>query len=176
MLQRCSRSGNALALGGRRVAWRRPATPSLNANLQRELHKMPPPATLPPPETLACYERLGKIAQFTPLPIQSEPAQCATVDLVRLDRVTDARPDRGCGQSAADAPVQHGGGGGGVRPRRCRARRGRARRAACRDHRRRFLFDCRGRNNIRGAKLSEHGKGNALDISAIKLATAAPSS
>jgi hypothetical protein len=31
-------------------------------------------------------------------------------------------------------------------------------------------FDCRGRNNILGAKLSEHGKGNALDIRALKLA------
>ena len=38
----------------------------LERELQRELHKMPPPATLPLPETLACYERLGKIAQFSP--------------------------------------------------------------------------------------------------------------
>jgi hypothetical protein len=31
-------------------------------------------------------------------------------------------------------------------------------------------FDCRGRNGISGAKLSEHGKANALDIHALKLA------
>jgi hypothetical protein len=31
-------------------------------------------------------------------------------------------------------------------------------------------FDCRGRNRILGAKLSEHGKGNALDIRSLKLA------
>jgi hypothetical protein len=31
-------------------------------------------------------------------------------------------------------------------------------------------YDCRGRNNILGAKLSEHGKGNALDIHALRLA------
>jgi hypothetical protein len=31
-------------------------------------------------------------------------------------------------------------------------------------------FDCRGRNGILGAKLSEHGKANALDIHALKLA------
>jgi len=31
-------------------------------------------------------------------------------------------------------------------------------------------FDCRGRNRIPGAKLSEHGKGNALDIRALRLA------
>jgi hypothetical protein len=31
-------------------------------------------------------------------------------------------------------------------------------------------YDCRGRNNILGAQLSEHGKGNALDIRALRLA------
>ncbi len=30
-------------------------------------------------------------------------------------------------------------------------------------------YDCRGRNNIVGAKLSEHGKGNALDVRAFRL-------
>jgi hypothetical protein len=32
-------------------------------------------------------------------------------------------------------------------------------------------FDCRGRNRILGAKLSEHGKGNALDVRSLKLAS-----
>ncbi|HEY6258907.1 MAG TPA: extensin family protein [Xanthobacteraceae bacterium] len=31
-------------------------------------------------------------------------------------------------------------------------------------------YDCRGRNGILGARLSEHGKGNALDIHALRLA------
>jgi len=31
-------------------------------------------------------------------------------------------------------------------------------------------FDCRGRNGIAGAKLSEHGKANALDIHSLRLA------
>src|SRR5262249_29789026 len=30
-------------------------------------------------------------------------------------------------------------------------------------------YECRSRNRIRGAKLSEHGKGNAIDINAIRL-------
>jgi len=30
-------------------------------------------------------------------------------------------------------------------------------------------FDCRGRNRIAGARLSEHGKANALDIRSVKL-------
>jgi hypothetical protein len=32
-------------------------------------------------------------------------------------------------------------------------------------------FDCRGRNRIVGAKLSEHGRGNALDVGSLKLAS-----
>src|SRR5262249_41300981 len=31
-------------------------------------------------------------------------------------------------------------------------------------------YDCRGRNRVVGAKLSEHGKGNALDMRSLKLA------
>jgi hypothetical protein len=31
-------------------------------------------------------------------------------------------------------------------------------------------YACRGRNNVRGARISEHGKGNAIDISAFVLA------
>ena len=31
-------------------------------------------------------------------------------------------------------------------------------------------YDCRGRNRVIGAKLSEHGKGNALDVRSFKLA------
>jgi hypothetical protein len=30
-------------------------------------------------------------------------------------------------------------------------------------------YDCRGRNRVFGAKMSEHGRGNALDIRAVKL-------
>lgn len=140
----------------------------LERELQRELHRMPPPAVLPSPATLACYERLGKISHYAPLPIQSEPAQCATIDLVRLDRVL--MPDRTqvavnpppvllC--SMAEAVAQF-----------IRADIGAAAAglgsplAAVIDL---DSYECRSRNRIAGAKLSEHGKGNALDISAIKL-------
>jgi hypothetical protein len=34
-------------------------------------------------------------------------------------------------------------------------------------------FECRGRNRVVGAKLSEHGRANALDVSALKLANGA---
>ena len=78
-----------LALGAerRRGVRGRHTRSELERELYRELHKMPPAAVFPSPETLACYERLGKIAHFAPLPIRVEPAQCARFDLVRLDRV-----------------------------------------------------------------------------------------
>jgi hypothetical protein len=34
-------------------------------------------------------------------------------------------------------------------------------------------YDCRGRNRVIGARLSEHGKGNAIDIRAVRLASGA---
>ena len=52
--------------------------------------------------------------------------------------------------------------------RRCGANRRVARRAA-RRHREIAAYECRGRNRIVGAKISEHGKGNALDIRALTL-------
>ncbi len=172
---RCGLSGivlkalASLAIAAGIAGAARASNSELERELQRELHKMPPPATLPLPETLACYERLGKIAHFAPLPIQSEPAQCATIDLVRLDRVL--MPDRTvvavnpppmllCSMAEAVAefirddigPAAAAGLGAPL--------------AAITEV---DSYSCRGRNNIRGAKLSEHGKGNALDISAIKL-------
>jgi hypothetical protein len=140
----------------------------LERELQRELHRMPPPAVLPTPATLACYERLGRIAHFAPLPIQSEPAQCATVDLVRLDRVT--MPDRTevavnpppvllCSMAEAVAEWVRIDAGPAA------AELG-APLAAITEV---DSYSCRGRNNITGAKLSEHGKGNALDVSAVRL-------
>jgi len=166
MLLRCAILGS-LALAA--VASMAQASNSeLERELLRELHKMPPPATLPLPETLACYERLGKIAQFAPLPIQSEPAQCATVDLVRLDRVL--MPDRTavavnpppvllCSMAEAVAEFIRDDIGPAA------ASLGAPLAAVAEVD----AYSCRGRNNIPGAKLSEHGKGNAIDISAIKL-------
>ena len=129
---------------------------------------MPPPALLPTPATLACYERLAKISHYAPLPIQSEPAQCATIDLVRLDRMT--MPDQTevavnpppillCSMAEAVAEWVRADVGPAA------AELG-APLAAVTEAR---FLRCRSRNNIPGAKLSEHGKGNALDVSAIKL-------
>jgi hypothetical protein len=140
----------------------------LEQELQRELHKMPPPATLPLPETLACYERLAAIARYQPLPIRSEPAQCATIDLVRLDRVL--MPDRTevainpppalrCSMAEAIAEWVRTDVGPAA------AELG-APLAAVTDL---DSYECRPRNNIPGAKLSEHGRANALDVGSVKL-------
>ena len=144
----------------------------LEHELYREMHRGPQVPLPPPPElsaeTLACYERLSKVAHFVPFPMQSEPAQCAVPDLVRLDRVTMTdqtqttinppaivrcvmaeawsqwiRVDVGPATVELGAPLAAVTGVGS--------------------------YECRGRNRIPGAKLSEHGRGNAIDFTAIKL-------
>ncbi len=138
--------------------------------LYRELHKMPPAAVLPGPETLACYQRLAKLAEFHPLPITPEPSHCAAYDLVRIERVT--MPDRSvvtlnpaptlrCVMAEAVAQWLRSDVGLAV------AELG-TQLAAVTDVN---SYECRSRNRIPGAKLSEHGKGNAVDISAIRLKT-----
>lgn len=138
----------------------------------RELHKTPPKAELPGPDTLACYQRLAKVATFHPLPITLEPSQCASYDLVRIERIT--MPDRSvvsfnpaptlrCAMAEAVADWLR------IDVGLATADLG-AQLAAVNDV---DSYDCRGRNRVAGAKLSEHGKGNAIDISSIKLKTGA---
>src|SRR3954451_12338523 len=144
------------------------ANSELERELKRELHRMPPPALLPTPATLACYERLAKISHYAPLPIQSEPAQCATVDLVRLDRVmmpdqtqvaVNPPPVLLCSMAEAVAQWVRADVGPAA------AELG-APLAAVTDL---DSYECRPRNNIPGAQLSEHGRANALDIGSVKL-------
>ena len=68
-----------------------------------------------------------------------------------------------------DVALPDGGGDGELAARRRGAeRRGDGRCAA--QHRELRFFECRGRNRVPGAKISEHGKANALDVRALKLA------
>jgi hypothetical protein len=140
----------------------------LEHELYRELHKMPPAAVLPSPETLACYERLGKIARFAPVPIRAEPAQCARFDMVRLERI--AMPDEKfvavtpppqvrCTMAEAIAHWVRDDVGAVA------AELG-APLAAITGY---DSYECRPRNNVAGARLSEHGTGNAIDIGSVKL-------
>jgi hypothetical protein len=140
----------------------------LQRELYRELHKIPPAAVFPSAETQACYDRLGKVANFAPVPIRVEPAQCARFDMVRLDSVM--MPDRT--SVAVTPPPQLQCSMAEALAEWVRADVGPiavtlgAPLATVIDL---DSYECRGRNNIAGAKLSEHGKGNAIDIGAIKL-------
>jgi len=146
------------------------AAPSseLSHELYRELHRMPPAAVLPDPATRACYERLGRIAQFTAIAIRVEPAQCARYDMVRLDRIlmpggkfVTVTPPPSLQCSMAEAVAEW------VRDdvAAVAAELG-APLAAVSGY---DSYECRPRNNVKGATLSEHGKGNALDVGAVKL-------
>lgn len=121
---------------------------------------------------LACYERLAAVAQYAPVPMQPEPAQCAAIDLVRFGKVLmpdgtqvsfNPPPTLRCNMAEAVAQWIRAEVGPAA------AELG-APLTAVTDV---DSYQCRGRNNVPGAKLSEHGRGNALDISAIKLGNGA---
>jgi hypothetical protein len=118
-----------------------------------------------------CALRLVEIARFTHQPTVNGPSQCGAGDLVRLEgimsssRLISVRPAAilRCPMAEAVAqwvradldpilgelespPVAITNGGS---------------------------YDCRGRNNDSRAKISEHGRGNALDLGPIRLANGA---
>lgn len=109
----------------------------------------------------ACRLRLETIAQVTPLPPRVGPGSCGGVDMVRLSAVK--LPDNNT--VAVNPPAEL----------RCEMattfsdwvredaapKFAPARLTAIANY---DSYDCRGRNRIAGAKISEHGKGNALDV------------
>ena len=120
-------------------------------------------------ELSACARRLRDRALFTPLPAINGPGECGATEVVRLAAVV--LPDRlmvaldppvtlRCGMAEAVsefvrsglAPIVAGLG---------------APLAAVVAYN---SYECRTRNRESGAKVSEHGRANALDISALKLA------
>jgi hypothetical protein len=137
--------------------------------LQRELQRTQPASVVPPvTEPLACAERLAKIARYEPLPSRTGPNGCGASDLVRLDSIKmpdrtnvalNPAPQIRCSmaeqvaewirEDVGPAAVELG-----------------APLLSISDN---DAYDCRSRNNIKGAQLSEHGRGNALDITAIRL-------
>jgi hypothetical protein len=124
------------------------------------LNKSQPPSS--------CVERLAKIAKFAPLPEVTGPGECGIADVVRLENIV--MPDGslvavfpyailGCPMAEALAQWMRDIGPAanefGSPP------------AAITNH---SAYVCRGRNGNPAAKLSEHGRGNALDVASIKLA------
>ena len=124
------------------------------------------PATAEPSP---CQLRLGKLATFKPLPVIVGPGECGAADAVLLESVTlpdDTRvafappatlrctmaeqmalwlrEDVAPASASLGAPMR-----------------------ALEDY---DSYECRGQNRVRGATLSEHGRANALDLRAFKLA------
>jgi hypothetical protein len=115
-----------------------------------------------------CDERLAKIAAIAPMPRLIGPGTCGVGDMVRLDAVVLAAGPR---VEIKPAPYL-----------RCEmaeslaawvrdeaAPRVSAAGIALRSVDTYDDFECRGRNRVVGAKLSEHGKGNAVDVRSFTL-------
>jgi hypothetical protein len=121
----------------------------------------------------ACRLRLtGALAVAPSIPAIEGPGECGGTDLVRLEAVVLANKSRiavappailRC--TLAEAIVQW------VREDLAPAARALGGTPTSIDNY--SSYDCRGRNRIAGAKLSEHGKANALDIRSIRLASGA---
>jgi hypothetical protein len=128
------------------------------------------PAAAKEPGPSACRLRLGNIALIEPVPALIGPGECGGDDLVRLDAVklkdkssiTISPPaNLRCSMAEAIAiwvrediaPAAAAELGGPMRALDNFA-----------------SYHCRGRNNIIGAKMSEHGRGNAIDIRGVMLA------
>ncbi len=122
-----------------------------------------------PLEPSACQLRLAKVAVFKPLPVLAGPGECGAVDAVLLASVI--LPDQAkvavtppatlrCAmaeavalwlrEDVASAALKLG--------------------APLRGLDNFDSYDCRGRNRVQGATLSEHGRANALDVRALRLA------
>src|ERR1700736_6300617 len=138
----------------------------------------PRPATLAPvaaptvpPEPSPCQLRLATTdrAVFSALPPLTCPGECGSPDVVRLEAVVmPARtrvalvppPTLRCGMAAAIADWVRDEVGPAA------AELG----APLRSIENYDSYDCRGQNRVVGARLSEHGRANALDIRSVKLA------
>jgi hypothetical protein len=127
---------------------------------------------VPPSEPSACQVRLAKLAQFRPLGALVGPSGCGAADAVLLEAVI--LPDHTTVFVAPPATL------------RCTMAAAVARwlrddvapaaqklGAPLRGLDNLDSYECRSRNRIAGAKLSEHGRANALDVRAFDLANGA---
>jgi hypothetical protein len=136
-----------------------------------ETSQSPQAATpVEPAPPSACRRRLtGDLALAPSLPSIEGPGECGADDVVRLEAVVLPNKSRiavtppailRC--TLAEAIVKW--------VREDVAPAARSLEAALKSIDNYAAYDCRGRNRVVGAKLSEHGKANALDIRSLKLA------
>ena len=122
-----------------------------------------------PIEPSACQLRLQEVAVMHPLPPIVGPGDCGAVDVVRLESIVlsdrtkvAVSPPATLRCTMAEA-VAHW-----VREDVVPAVREFA--SPLREVDNYDSFECRGRNRVAGAKISEHGLANAIDVKAFKLA------
>jgi hypothetical protein len=117
----------------------------------------------------SCDQRLQMIAAIEPMPRLVGPDACGGSDMVRLDAVIRAGGTR---IELRPAPVLHCAFAESVATwlRDEAAPRADKLGAGLRTVETYDDFECRGRNRVAGAKLSEHGKGNAVDLRSFILA------
>jgi hypothetical protein len=128
-----------------------------------------PTAAAAPPAPSACQLRLGKIATFQALPVLIGPGECGATDAVILQTITLSDQDRltvsppatlRCPMAEEVAHWVREDVAPSV------AKLG----APLRGLDNFDSYECRGRNRVRGATLSEHGRADALDVRLFKLA------
>lgn len=144
-----------------------PARAESAAEPATEAKEAEEPEAPPPPS--ACRLRLtSELAVAPSLPPIVGPGNCGAPDVVRLEAVLLAdgsrvgiAPPATLRCSMAEAVVAW--------VREEAAPRALMQGAALREIENFDSFDCRGRNRIPGAQLSEHGKANALDVRSFKL-------
>lgn len=197
MLDRASRRASASRISALSVVWAAIFLPMLIAAADARTRKQAPrpkpaasarlPATVPfpqprpqadlkaahteqAPQPSTCFQRLADgLAVAKPIPVLEGPGACGATDVVRLDAVwtragrrVSMNPPAELRCSMAEAVVHW------VRDDVAAALGpGQAPLAGVAVA---ASYDCRGRNNIKGAKLSQHGLANAMDVRAFKLA------
>ena len=137
---------------------------------QEAYASFPEAAAATPAKPSACQLRLAKVATFKPLPVLIGAGECGAMDAVILDGVI--LPDRA--KVVVSPPAT-------LRCTMAEAVAGWLRDdiapavlkigAPLRGLDNFDSYECRGRNRVRGATLSEHGRANALDVRAFKLAS-----
>jgi hypothetical protein len=148
----------------------RPAPPPAGQQEPAEADRPPSEPVAPAPEVSACRLALTEIAIAPSIPDIHGPGSCGGTDLVRLEAVVlpDKRqvvvkPAATLRCEMASSIAQW------VRTDMARLAKGLGSAVTELDN---FdSFECRGRNRIVGARLSEHGLANALDVRSFTLAS-----
>jgi hypothetical protein len=114
-----------------------------------------------------CRARLSGLAEIEPLPHLVGPGVCGGGDMVRITAVRLRDGARVAIAPAAELRCEMASALADFVRNDAAPNLGPARLATVENF---DAYDCRGRNRVAGAKISEHGKGNAIDIRAFRLA------